>query len=139
MPLVGDFERERAAAALRRHYLQGRLSAEELAARLQLALGARHSSELKAALEDLPNRWRQLEQTSVQAVSAASRAAGRAALVLLLASFWSLVSLVLLAAFTLTLLVHGASLTSILGFPLAWLLFTLVLWNAGRRISRGQR
>jgi hypothetical protein len=51
---VGDAERERVATLLRDHSAAGRLDADELGARLERAYGARYSSELEAALAELP-------------------------------------------------------------------------------------
>ena len=44
--LVGDRERDRAANELARHYREGRLSADELAQRLETALRARNGAQL---------------------------------------------------------------------------------------------
>ena len=65
MSLVGDRERERAASALRRHYLQGRLTAEELGERIHMALRARSTSDLRDALRDLPPPWHSLQERAV--------------------------------------------------------------------------
>ena len=50
MALIGDRERESAVAQLHGHYLQGRLSLEELTDRLEVALGARRDGEVRRAL-----------------------------------------------------------------------------------------
>src|SRR3989442_14423267 len=57
--LVGDPERDRAAHELQRHYREGRLSADELAQRLETALRARDAGQLRSALKELPGveRW----------------------------------------------------------------------------------
>ena len=57
MALVGDSERERTVASLRRHFVEGRLSVEDLGARAELALGARSRAELRTALRDLQPPW----------------------------------------------------------------------------------
>jgi hypothetical protein len=51
---VGDAARRGAADALQRHYVDGRLSAEELAERVRQATAARTRAELDAVLHDLP-------------------------------------------------------------------------------------
>jgi Domain of unknown function (DUF1707)/2TM domain len=51
---VGDAERRQTADTLERHYVDGRLSAEELAERLRQARAARTRAELDAVLRDLP-------------------------------------------------------------------------------------
>jgi hypothetical protein len=51
---ASDAERERAVAALRRHYAEGRLGADELEERTTHAYVARTRGELAALLADLP-------------------------------------------------------------------------------------
>lgn len=129
MALVGDRDRDRAAMSLRRHYLQGRLSADELAERTELALRARSDRDLRVALRDLPPPWRTFEEVIVPAARAASRTAARAAVLLALMSFWSIASVVLLLAFVVALLVNGPSLSEVVGFPLVWVGLSYGLWR----------
>jgi hypothetical protein len=69
--LIGDSERAAASTELRRHYEAGRVTIEELEARLDLANRARTEGDLRQALEQLPStarptlrprdtRWRSL-------------------------------------------------------------------------------
>ena len=51
---AADADRRRVAAAIERHYLDGRLTAEELDERLGRALAARTDGELASVLTDLP-------------------------------------------------------------------------------------
>jgi hypothetical protein len=51
---VGDAERRQAADALQQHYVDGRLTADELAERVRQATAARTRAELDAVLRDLP-------------------------------------------------------------------------------------
>ena len=51
---VGDAERRETADRLQRHYVDGRLSAEELAERVRQTTAARTRAELDAVLHDLP-------------------------------------------------------------------------------------
>jgi uncharacterized membrane protein len=51
---VSDADRDRAAALLRDHYAEGRLSTDELDERLTAALNAKTSGELRRVLADLP-------------------------------------------------------------------------------------
>ncbi|MEN3342275.1 MAG: hypothetical protein V7644_1679 [Actinomycetota bacterium] len=128
MGLVGDSERERASALLRRHYLEGRLTVEELADRLQVALRARDDSTLRGAVRGLPagaSRPGALESSLVLA--------RRAAVVALKTLVWLAGSLVLLIAFAVWLLLHGPQLEGLLGFPLVWFALTWLLWFAGGR------
>jgi len=53
---ASDAERDSAAAALREHFVQGRLTLEELMSRLDTALTARMRSQLDSLLADLPSR-----------------------------------------------------------------------------------
>jgi len=52
---IGDADREAAAAALREHFAQGRLTLEELLARLDAALTAVRQSEIAQITRDLPH------------------------------------------------------------------------------------
>lgn len=51
---VGDADREAAAAALREHYAQGRLTLEEFNQRIEAAFAATMRSQLSALTRDLP-------------------------------------------------------------------------------------
>ena len=53
---ASDAERDSAAAALREHFVQGRLTLEELLGRLDAALTARTRGQLDGVLADLPSR-----------------------------------------------------------------------------------
>jgi Flp pilus assembly protein TadB len=128
MGLVSNGDRDAAAARLRRHYLAGRLSVDELDARLHAALTARNGGELQRALRELPAPWRDADE-----VRRAGRLALRAAVRVALVALWLLASFVLLVAFLLTALVHGVTPGDALGFPLAWLLATVLVLRAARR------
>jgi hypothetical protein len=52
---VGDADRDAAAAALAEHFAQGRLTLEELDARLDAALAATTYGEISQATWDLPD------------------------------------------------------------------------------------
>jgi len=52
---ASDAERDSAAAALREHFIQGRLTLDELLGRLDAALNARMRSQLDGLLDDLPS------------------------------------------------------------------------------------
>lgn len=54
---IGDAERERAAAELGEHFVQGRLTAEEHADRLERVWAARTRAELGPLFRDLPGRF----------------------------------------------------------------------------------
>jgi uncharacterized membrane protein (DUF485 family) len=128
MGLVGNAERDAVAARLRRHYLMGRLSVDELEGRLRSALTARSDAELQHALRGLPPTWRDLEEMR-RLGRVAARVAVRAAFVAL----WLVLSLVLLVAFALTALLHGVTTGAALGFALAWVVPTVLVFRAVRR------
>ena len=129
MALIGDRERDRAAASLRRHYLQGRLSVDELSDRTDLTLRARSDRDLRLALRDLPPTWRDLQDVVAPAAKAARDTVARAGVFLALLTFWTFLSLVLLVAFAIALLVNGPSLSEVVVFPLVWLGVTYGLWR----------
>jgi Domain of unknown function (DUF1707)/Transcriptional regulator PadR-like family len=52
---VGDADREATAAALGEHFAQGRLTFDELTARLHAALTATVQSEISRTMQDLPD------------------------------------------------------------------------------------
>jgi Flp pilus assembly protein TadB len=129
MSRIGDRDRDRAATALRRHYLQGRLSVEEFSERLELALRARSDRELGPVLRDLPAPWQNLHEVVGPAAKAAKHTVARAGILLALLTFWALFSLVLLVAFGIALLVDGPSTVEVFGFPLVWVAATYGLWR----------
>lgn len=132
MSLVGDRERDRAAASLRRHYLQGRLTLDELSDRVHAALGARSRADLRAALSDLPPSWQELGEP----LAAASRTLTRVATFVALAWLWAFLSLVLLVSFAVLSLVGGPSGTATLVFLLLWVGLSYGTWRAWQRGSR---
>ncbi len=52
--LVGDRDRERAVAALREHFAEGRLPLDDFITRCDAALRAQTQADLRRALRDLP-------------------------------------------------------------------------------------
>src|SRR3989442_5394715 len=88
MSLVGDRERNRAAAQLRAHYLRGRLSADELDARLSVALAARSGRDVRRAFRDLPPAWRDGVEEVRAAFADARVAVRRLGFVLAAAWLW---------------------------------------------------
>ena len=97
MALPAEHDRNRAAATLRRHYLLGRLSVEELSDRLDLAFAARSQRELRQAFRGLPSPWSRSELEPV--IENTRYAARRTLQFTVLAGFWSVISLMLLVAF----------------------------------------
>jgi hypothetical protein len=106
MALIGDRERERAAAFLRHCYVQGRISVDELAERLEVALSARRDSEMRMALADLPGTWR--GQAAIgQGLETLSQSVRRVAFLVLVWSLWWAASLVLLIGFVASVVATG--------------------------------
>ena len=130
MHLVAEHERDRASESLRRHYLGGRLTVEELAERTEVALRARTSRDIRAALRDLPSPWSPGELRT--AADSAARTATGVLVLLGLAALWSIASLVLLVAFV-VVLATDASTGAQLAVPAIWLGISYVAWRAGRR------
>ena len=125
MARVGDQERDRTAVALRKHYLAGRLSEDELDERLDATLRARTRFDLMLAARSLP-RHPPVEEL----VASTTHAVARALTAMLLASVWVLGSFVLLTAFAFS----SRSTSAALAFLLAWLGMTWVVrrhWRHG--------
>ena len=131
--LVGDPERDRAAHELQGHYREGRLSADELAQRLETALRARNAGQLRSALKELPlERWAAPEAVR-QALRSPARSARNAAILAGTAVVWLFWSIGMLVAFIAWLAGNGASLGALLVFPLLWFAVSWLLWHGGKR------
>jgi hypothetical protein len=126
--LVGDPERERAVAALRRHYLDGRLSQVELEERVALALVARDRRQLRVALLALPPAWRDPEQVRRMAVGVR-----RGIRLAAIAALWAVVSFVLFVALVATAIARGLSGTEAAVFLGIWVVLTWASLVAARR------
>jgi Domain of unknown function (DUF1707) len=135
MALIGDRERERAANQLTEHYLQGRLSLDELTQRLELALSARRHTDVRRAFADLPASWRQQVAGARSGLDSMWRGVCHAALVLAVWVLWAAVSFALLVGFIVSVLVQGLSLSNGLLFPALWLGSTAVARHVTRRPS----
>jgi hypothetical protein len=122
--LASDGDRERVAASLRDHFVHGRLTLEELSARLDRVFRARTLDELRDTFDGLPGLGRDL-----------ARSIGRGAALVLFTLAWLFFSFTLLVVFSLVALIHGASTVELAGFLLVWLVPTLMLsrlWRRGR-------
>ena len=122
--IAGDGDRERAAAFLREHFVRGRLTVEELASRVERVFVARSQSDLGDALAGLPVR---------PDARALARSAARGVKLAVFTSLYVCFSVVLLFVFGLTLLIHGASGTVLIGFLLVWLVPTYLLSRLWRK------
>jgi len=125
--LAGEHDRDRAAHELQRHYREGRLTVDELAERLHLALRARDGVQLRAALHDLPGGdMRAAFRSPVRAVRNAAILVGTAVV-------WLLWSVSLLAAFVAWLATDGPGVVGLLVFPALWFGSSWLLWTGSRR------
>lgn len=125
--LAGERDRDRAAHELQRAYREGRLTVDELAERLHLALRARDGVQLRAALHDLPRGDMR------EALRAPVRAVRNGAILFGTAIVWVFWSVALLAAFVAWLAADGPSLAGLLVFPLLWFVSSWLLWTGSRR------
>src|SRR3954469_18641318 len=126
---ASDADRERIAAALRRHHVDGRLDTDELQGRLGACYAARTLGELEPLLADLPGAGRPAARArGGGAPPWASTWPGPAVLV---------VVAVVLALATLGALAHGRP--GPLPFLAVFLLLRLAWWGPGRRTAWGPR
>jgi Flp pilus assembly protein TadB len=129
--IVGDVERERAVAALREHFVRGRITIEELAGRTERVLVAATRADLQKALAGLP--------ASLDALDLAARGravahtAIRGAVLAVFTGAYLLFSIVLLLVLGITVLVHGASAVTLVAFLAVWLVPTYLLSRLWRR------
>ncbi len=139
MSRVGHPERDRAAVALRRHYVAGRISADELAERLELALAARTRRELRRALLALPQPWLQLEEVVLPALRETGERVRHAVLVTAMLFLWLSLSAVLLVLFAVVAVAHDRGVVDLIGFPAAWLVLSALLYRAAAVSRRRTR
>ena len=126
MTLAGDADRDRALAALRRHYAAGRLDLDELSRRVHLAAAARSTADLRTALQGLPTH---LAATAV-------RGAKRIAIVAVVGFLWCFFTTAVFVTYIVSLIVSGPSLVWAALFGGFWLLGTLIAWRTARRGAR---
>jgi|SRR4051812_33803826 hypothetical protein len=130
MALPAEHDRNRAAASLRRHYLLGRLSVDELSDRLELAFHARSQRELRQAFRGLPAPWSRSELQPV--IENTRHAARRTVQFAVLAGFWSVMSLMLLVAF-IAVAAGGASGVELAVVPVIWAVMSALVWRSWQR------
>jgi hypothetical protein len=139
MALIGDRDRERAAAQLTRHYVRGRLSLDELTERLDVALSARRDTEVRDAFRDLEAPWHEQAAAARQAVEGTWRATRRAAFALALWSLWWVASLFLLIGYMVSLVAGRVTWTNTAVVLALWLLATTAVRRTTRRWLPGVR
>jgi DUF1707 SHOCT-like domain len=130
---AGDRDRERAAVTLREHYVRGRLTLDEFSSRIAGVLTARSREELGRELSGLPQGLfagvpviLDTRELATQGRSVV-RAALRTAVLVALTAVYLMFSLGLLLVFGLTLLIHGASPSVLVGFLVVWLVPTFLV------------
>jgi hypothetical protein len=121
---VGDRDRELAASALRKHYVNGRLSTVELEQRVGLSLRAETRRDLDKALKDLPPVWEQLRITE-----RVQRGRERARFFLRLVRSWFKVNVLLAVALGIALVVGAPIAFTVGGALLAWSIATYAFWR----------
>jgi len=142
MTLVGDADRERALALLRRHYAEGRLTPAELTSRVGVAAAARSTADVRVALRGLPNAFvetaiapRVLAAGSVLAAAPRLRSAGRVAVAAVVSALWLAATVSLLVMFGILALIAGATLLTLGSFAVCWFVVTVAAWRLWRRGS----
>jgi Domain of unknown function (DUF1707) len=133
--LVGDRERENAAACLQHHFVRGRISLEELGTRIELALHARTRSDLRVALRGLPAQWHRSNELLTAGAGVVHKC------VRLLAFFarataWAICSFALATPFVVTLLALGPSVIVATVFFALWGMMSFILWRPWFRSRR---
>jgi hypothetical protein len=129
---AGDQDRERAAASLREHYVRGRLSVEELSSRTGRVFSARSRSDIRTALAGLPLLP---EAFGVVGYGRIAQVAVRGAILFAVTAAYVVYSFTLALALALTVVFGGTSVTTLLGFLIAWLIPTYLLTRLWRRRS----
>jgi hypothetical protein len=120
--LVGDLERDRAVTSLRRHYVDGRLSFEELERRTAAALTATTRGDLWRLQVDLPLELRRTIGKTVRT----------AALGVIAATWFFLTAALALALVVAEVADPGRDPAIALG--LAWLVMCFAAWSLARRV-----
>jgi hypothetical protein len=131
--LVGDRDRELATSALRRHFVHGRLSPDELADRVDLTLRARSHDELAAAMDGLPPAWWDLPAGVHAATWRVRRGVRRARFFFSLFRVWLRLNLALVVAAGIALVVGAPAVTTVGAVVAACALATLAFWHVWRR------
>lgn len=138
--LVGDADRDRALALLRRHYAEGRFDHEELTRRVDVAADAHSTTDVWVALRGLPNALaetvlapRLLAAGTTLSGYPALRAAKRLALAVIVSAAWLFATMLLAVTYAISLIVSGPSTVVAAVFALTWLLVTWGSWRTWRR------
>ena len=134
---AADSDRERTSAVLREHYVRGRLTAEELADRVELVVRSRSRRELRRALAGLP-LLPDARELAAQGRSAAQLVV-RGALLVVFTGAYLLFTFALLLVLAVTLIVQGATASALGAFLLVWLVPTFLLYRLWHRRAPHRR
>jgi hypothetical protein len=140
--LAGDRDRERAAKALRRHFVDGRLSTAEFAHRVELTLRARSNDELDAAKAGLPAVWEDVPGGVYEAARRVRRGIRGVRRFFVLVRMWFKVNLVFVLASGIALAAGAPVGTTLGALAAAWALATLAagwLWRRGDSVAPARR
>jgi hypothetical protein len=129
--LVADRDRERGAAALREHYVHGRLTLEEYSRRSDRVLAARTELELRAALTGLPPSAQPAEL--MRRARSAVRAAARRAALVALTGVYVVLTLALVLVVAVLALVGDESATGLALALVVWAIPAGLLYRAWHR------
>ena len=129
---VGDHDRELATAALRRHFVAGRLSAAELSDRVEVTLRARSRTDLDSAMRGLPLVWEDLPAGVHVAAHKVRRVALRLKLLFALVGLWLLVSFALALALGIALVAGAPPSTALGAYLVGFALMSLGSWGLWR-------
>jgi hypothetical protein len=133
--LVGDRDREQTAAALRRHFAQGRLSLTELSERVDLTLRARTRDDLSRALRDLPLAWEELPAIVQNTARRVQRGFRRTRFFFVVLRVWSKLSFALAVVLGVALVAGAPAGTALGAFALAWACASFAAWHVWRRAA----
>ena len=131
--MVGDRDRERILAALREHYVRGRLTLEEFSARSDLVFASRSYAELRGALSGLPIRLGGADLAQIG--DSVTRAAIRGAVLLAATCAYVVFSVTLAVVLVLTLILDGATTRVLLAFLVVWAVPTYLVSRMWRRVQ----
>jgi hypothetical protein len=120
-----------ATRALSRHYAGGRLSLDDLTARLEAVLGASRRHEIVSALRDLPPTWRDGDE--LQRIGRNAKAVVKRGVFLgVVAVGWWTINLMLLIAFVVAAVAGAIAPVELALLPVAWLATTFLAFRIAR-------
>jgi hypothetical protein len=132
---VGDRERERAAASLQDHFVEGRLSLEELGTRIEQAFDARTRSDVRAALGGLPAQWQRGNELLAAGAGMAHKGV-RLVAFFATAAAWAICSFTLAIPFAVLVIALGPSTVLATVFVALWGVVSVALWRPWFRSRR---